>query len=379
MKQNPMMKTAVAFLTVAVSLASAQTNEPVSSPPLEFRTNPPPALNRVSAAYRMGFNISAKFEGLGGFQALSSPGNATGHRQYRRYDDGYVEPDSRAPGIDTYTWNWGFDSASQVQPGAGTPYGYLLLHSSSASATASSTAEDGVQNGFEVTYDRQLGQSKHLRWGLEGAFNFMSASFRDDGAIAGTASRLTDTYALDGLNPFMSPPAPPNTPYRGTYEGGGSIDYVVGGPLINDYPISRQLQAVPGGSIITGRRTLDASVYGIRLGPYLEAPLGDHLTVGLSAGLSLVNVDSDFQYTESVTITGVGTSAFRSGGNSQSELMVGGYVSATVSYAISKSVGVFTSVQFQDVGLFTQSVGAKSAELDLSASIFVALGVSVSF
>jgi hypothetical protein len=284
MKQGLFINRTLAVLLVTAAMASAQTKEPASSSPISLQTNTPPSRNRVSAGYRMGFNISAKFQGLGGFPARSTPGKSTGNRLNRTYDDGYVLPDSRAPGIDNYTWNWGFDSPSQVLPDAGTPYGFLLLHSSSSAATADSTADSGLQNGFEVTYDRQLGQIGHLRWGLEGAFNFMSASFRDDGAVAGTAS---------------PPPASPNTPYQGLFGGGYPGG---GGPLITDSPIRRQVQQVPGGATILGNRTLDASVYGIRLGPYLEAPLGKRLTVGLSAGLSLAAVDSDFYYAESVSI-----------------------------------------------------------------------------
>jgi hypothetical protein len=361
---------------MSAAMASAQTNAPASSSAINLPTNAPPSLNRVSAAYRMGFNISAKFQGLGGFAARSNPGSSAGNRQSHTYDDGYVLPDSRAPGIDHWTWNWGFDSSSQVQPGAGTSYGYLLLHTTSSAATGDSTADSGLQNGFEIAYDRQLGTIGKLHWGLEGAFNFMNASFNDDATIAGMASRITDTYALDGLNPYMPPPAAAHTPYHGTYGGGYPGG---GGPLIDDAPISRQVQQIPGGAMLAGSRTLDATVYGIRLGPYLEAPLTKRLTVGLSAGLSLANVDSTFHYSESVTIPGVGTTPLQSGSSSRSELLVGGYVEATASYAVSHAVSVFGSVQFQDVGLFTQSVGTKQAELDLSSSVFVSVGLAVSF
>ena len=90
-------------------------------------TNAPSRLNRFTAGYRMGYQMSVKFKALGGFPAQSDPGPATGTHQDHTYDDGYVVRDTRQVN-DHYTWDWGFKSPTQVQPGQGTPYGSLLLH-----------------------------------------------------------------------------------------------------------------------------------------------------------------------------------------------------------------------------------------------------------
>src|SRR5262249_35500105 len=158
------------------------------------------------------------------------------------------------------------------------------------------------------------------------------------------------TYSLDGLNPYMPPPSPPNTPYQGTpgggYPGGG-------GPLIFDIPVSRVTQDIPGGATITGSRTFESSSYGFRLGPYIEAPLGDKFAVSLSAGLAFAIVDSGFHFKETVNIPGVGTEV-HSGSGSHSDLLAGYYVSAGFSYAINESWGLFAGVQYQDVGLYKE-------------------------
>jgi hypothetical protein len=366
MKMNYLLKLALASSLLAPSLALAQTGDPEVSRRIESAADTAPSPNRVSVAYRMGLNLTASFKGLGGFQAQSDPGPATGTKQPHTYDDGYFLPDSRLGNIDHYTWNWGFNSPSQVQPGAGTPYGSLLLHSSSAPATAESSV-DGPQHGLEIAFDRQLGHLGRARWGIEAAFNFTDVAISDDSPLAGTSLYLTDTYDLEGLNPFTSG----NTPYHGTFYGPG--------PLPVDSPASRQIQQIQGGSTITGRRTLDASLYGLRLGPYLELPLSKRFAVSLSGGLALVYVDSDFQYSETVALNGVGWAQSRAGGSSRGELLVGGQVAGTISYAFSRSLSTFASAQFQDVGRFTQSVGGKTAELDLQAGVFVLLGLSCSF
>jgi len=343
---------------------------------IDLATNAPSRLNRLKAGYRMGYQMSVKFKALGGFPAQSDPGPATGTRQDHTYDDGYVMRDTRQVD-DHYTWDWGFKSPSQVQPGQGTPYGSLLLHSSSSPATAISREDNDPRHGFEISYARQIGQLRKWRWGLEGAFNYTDLTVRDNRTLNYTQTRTTDTYALDGLNPYQPPPAPPNTPYMGSpgggYPGGG-------GPLIIDEPASRTVEQLPGGTAIAGERTLKASVKGLRFGPYLEAPLGKRWALSLSGGLALAAVDTDFKFNESVTIADVpGTTVSHVGLTSHSDWMVGWYAAGTASYALSDSLDLFASVQYQDVGLYKQSANLKQAELDLSGNIFLSLGVSFSF
>src|SRR5438445_10005207 len=167
MKKILPIKAALFGALCAVSVARAQTDGAAS----RLETNNPPALNRIGVAYRTGFLLNTKFKRLGGLLPKSNPGPSTGTGQIHTYDDGYILPDSRQVD-DHFTWNWGFNSPSQVQPGEGTPYGFLLLHSSGSPATATSHEDGDPQHGFEITYNRQLGLIRNWRWGLESAFNF---------------------------------------------------------------------------------------------------------------------------------------------------------------------------------------------------------------
>jgi hypothetical protein len=57
----------------------------------------------------------------------------------------------------------------------------------------------------------------------------------------------------------------------------------------------------------------------------------------------------------------------------------GGYVAANLSYQISRRWSAFAGVQWQDVGQYSQNLGGKRAEVDMSSSFFMTLGVSYSF
>ncbi len=390
MKKTSLIAAAVFGSICTGSVALAQTNLAIggtapmvigSSPHMELQQEATPPLNHFGLAYRMGLNMNVAFKRLGGFPQKTNPGPSTGTGQVHHYDDGYILPDSR--GVDDhYTWNWGFNSSSQVSPGPGTPYGALALHNTSSPDTAHSTEDGDPQQGLELSYRRELGKfaNEKFKWGIEAAFNWTDMTVHDNTTMKYKAARNTDTYSLDGLNPYQTVPpyppgTPPNTPYQGTpgggYPGGG-------GPLITDIPVSRTSTDIPGEATINGNYSTETDLYGVRLGPYLEMPLGDHFAVSLSAGLAVLVENDNFAFTETVSLPGLGTVS-HSGSGHDNEWMAGWYVEAMVSYALNDTWGLFASAQYQDVGVFTQSNNHKQAQLQLNGSIFVSVGFSFSF
>src|SRR2546421_297485 len=188
---------------------------------------------------------------------------------------------------------------------------------------------DPQQPVFELTYNRWLGKAGKANWGLEGAFNFMSLSIRDNSTLLGNVTVQTDAYALNGV-------IPPQPPYFGTYEGP-----VPGGPnrpVISDTPIPQAAVLLPNGAIITGERKIDADLYGFRIGPYLDFPLSEKLTLSLSGGFAVVSVQSKFKFNETVAIPNIAATApatvpggpaansvTRAGSDSHSDFLLGGY------------------------------------------------------
>jgi len=326
--------------------------------------------NRIGLNYRMGFNISAKFKNLGGFPALTMPGPAvSGVNHY--YDDGYnlVDASGNAPlpgSSESVTSFWGVDdTATQVTQGSSQVDGTVVMHSSSSPADGRTGAiEDGEPfHGFELTYRRFLFRKERFQFGLEGAFGYTTLGIGDGSSLTRPVTVLTDSYNL-GDSTTVS-----QGPHVGSYEGPGV--------LLGDTP-SRTLPVTPGGAAVSGTRDFDADLFGLRVGPYVEMPLWRNVSASLSGGLALVSLSSDFAFTETVTIPGVGTQS-RFGSGSDSEWLVGGYAAAALSYALSPSLDLSASVQYQNVGKYTQHVGGKKAELDLGESFFLSLGVGYSF
>ena len=67
------------------------------------------------------------------------------------------------------------------------------------------------------------------------------------------------------------------------------------------------------------------------------------------------------------------------GTNTKSDLLVGGYAESRLAYELRDGVSVFAGIQYQNVGVFSQAIAGKQADLDLSKSIFLTVGLGLSF
>ncbi len=351
----------------AVSTASAaQTNSPPEkyTPPRTIKLEPeqPEYLNRIAINYRIGLNISVDFRKLGGL-ALSNPGPRTGSAVNRNYDDGYVLVDS-STNAGGYTWYWGYTSSNSVQGGN------LVLQSDATLANATSKdRRDDPQSGVELTYQREFVRHKHWRAGLEVALGYSFISISDGRTLMNTVYRTNDAYNLNGV-------IPPTAPYYG-----GSTNSAV---LISSEPGSRTTEVLTGSATITGSRDIDTHLFTIRLGPYLELPVNDRLSIFLDAGLTLAVAETKFSFHESVTISdptyGINlVSEPRSGSGSQTDFLVGGYAGGGISYALTKQLSLVGGVQFQAAGKEVNHVKGKESVLDLGKSFIISMGVSYSF
>jgi hypothetical protein len=352
--QRTILKSCSAALCCS-SLAGAHAAAAEGTNPLQ---NPEPApLNRFSVGYRLGLNTSATFKGAGGGFLLNRGPVAN---RPGEYDDGYVRPDTTAG--DGLTWNWGYASPSQIVGDS------LLLSRFQPGALGEHRSTDGnPQQGLEITYQRQLSKPGKVQFGLEAAFNWTDITLRDSRTVPGSVTRMTDAYDLGGIVPPQA--APPDWAYRGTFYGPG--------PLLGDTPIPQPPATIPN-VYTTGSREFEAFVYGFRLGPYLTVPITPRLDCSISGGLALGIVESEFRMNETTWGDGFGPVS-ASVRDWHSDVLLGGYVSGNVRYAVSRALDVFGGVQFQAFERYEHALGNQSVELDLGAAVFCTVGIGYSF
>jgi len=322
------------------------------------------ATNRLSFSARLGFNISARFKDLAvtpvNPQAVSrstppQPGRPDGDPY--NYDDGYVLPDASG-NYGGQTWYWGYDDAGSQIAG-----NTILLSRTTAVAGGGSSRElqDDPLLGGELTYNRLLVVRDDARYGLEVAVNYLNVSLHDTDTFTGSATRLTDTYPF---TPGTTPPDTATGPYQGSYQGPGFV--------IGDTPVGSSMVAVPGATE-TDKRRFDADLWGFRLGPYLEVPLGDPMNLSLSAGLAVGLLDASASWTQTA-----GGSTI-SGNGDDSEVLWGGYLSATMTWYLSERLSLVGGAQFQSFGDYEHNFAGRRVVVDLSNTWFVTAGLSYKF
>jgi hypothetical protein len=366
MTYNWIKKTIVsaAPLVLAGAPALAQGISPLDLPEGENK-------NHFRISYRMAFNLSASFKNLGGSapgghqvpgQGLqpANPGPATGGGINRTYEDGFNWVDSTGNAFG-YTRYWGYDSSSQIVGNS------IVMHSTTVAAASSNDRGNDPQPGFELTYSGQLMHQGKMRGGLEVAFGYTFANIRDRTPLTASGTRVSDAFAL--------PPSseggfviPPTAPYSGTYELAEN-----GNPVISDSPV-RTTEAVM--ETIQGKRRFEADIFGFKVGPYVDFDLG-RWTLGLSGGFVLAYVDSDLKVSSTTLTEFIQTT--QTDGGRHNDFLPGAYVAGNVAYAISDQWSLFGSIQFQDAGKYTQHGAVVKATLDLSETVFAAVGLSYNF
>lgn len=357
--------------TINITLAGLMASGAFVSAENAVETNQNQDENQFTLSARLGFNIHAKF---------SNNIRLTPDRLRFNYLDGYVLPDytygDPVPGH-SYDWtgtfagatqNWGYDNSARQRDGTPVIGGFptvAMTRYASGIDPMTKDMQDDPTLGLEFGYKRRLGTHGDWRYGIELAFNFQKVNI-SEGGMTGVAG-VQDYYQYwAGGDPL------PTGSWRGTYAT--DLSGTVYNPLISDTPAGSA--SVPIG--LNSRRELDADVWGFRLGPYLERQFGRRWAVNVGAGLAVAIVDATASWSETITINGV-TDPALSGSGSGTEVLWGYYAGANATYHLNRRWDITGGVQYQDVGVYHQNAGTRTAELDLSESIFVQLGVSYNF
>jgi hypothetical protein len=146
--------------------------------------------------------------------------------------------------------------------------------------------------------------------------------------------------------------------------------------LIEDNPF-RTVDSVPGGAVVTGTRKFEGNLFTFRLGPYIDLPLNERFTLSFSLGPALGVLDGEYSFRQ--TIDAGGATLRQRGSGSNTDVLYGGYVSATIRYAFDKHWSVFLGGQYTGLTGYETSARGQKLELDLSVTASATAGVSYSF
>lgn len=318
--------------------------------------------NRISLSARMGFNFNATFTGLENLPVPHLPRLTPDGVAYN-YDNGYVLPDSSG-GQGGQTWNWGYDSSAAQVSGNN----ILISRNTGTALSPKVEMEDDPSWGGELVYELLIPYERGTCFGLQLAGNFQSLSLSDDSSASTGVRRLTYPFAY---TPGTKPPtATVGNPYRGTFDGPGFT--------ISDTPGSPVATVLPDAAAVSGRRKVEGDLWGLRVGPVLQVPLGDGLDVALYGGLAVGYLDAQASWRETVSMGGVSAEPV-AGQGSDTAALFGFYGGATVYYQFASHWSVQAGAYYQSLEDYEETFSGRKVELDFSDNIFVTFGVGFTF
>ena len=207
-----------------------------------------------------------------------------------------------AANVTKLTREWTYHMKPAADPAA--PFAgasSLAFHSVSSLADGQTRgSRDKMLPGLELAYEEVLGrfhitEKRRANVGILVSFGYLRLGQNDSGSLAGFAGLTTDKYAPGAV-------LPPLAPYSGSFAAPG--------PLLPDVPASRATGPVAATGTVNNK--LDGSLYGFNLGPFIEFPLHDRVSLTLGGGLGVVYANTTYNFRETVVVPGIVT-ATRSG------------------------------------------------------------------
>jgi hypothetical protein len=320
---------------------------------------------RVSGGYRSGGLTLPSL--VGGNSLVTPPIGDPATYADRTYDDGYVYQDAGTPN-DGYTWNWGYNQASQIQ-------GDQLVFSATGSQSVYSESRSAPGAGTSGSRDLE-GLAPHLqidavsphrlgpfRVGFSAGLDFTSVE-RNLAFSGFSLTQLRQDYRLDYIDYYdLDGVVPPQAPYQGSFGGPG--------PSIGNRPSSGTMTPVLLGSesaffsngVIS---SLDLNALAITLGPSLTLSEG-RFDFAVSGGVSLNVYDWEARQNERLEVTtAAGTTTYASWADQDHgvKFRPGVYVQGEAGFRITEVLGVTGFARLDAAKEFSVGAGPTLYEVD---------------
>jgi hypothetical protein len=305
-------------------------------------------------------NIKANFSVNGAFTPSGrNPGPAgdPGKLADHQYDDGYVRVDKTGNAAG-YTTFWGYSSASQYDPVAQT----LTFHGTqSFTASGGGQRDDAPYLGVEMAYGGKIVDWSGTRIGWQVGFGWLPVKISDTQALPGSFVQTVHQYSAPGI----TLPQPP-------YNGGSSGI----GPAILDLPTAGPVQTVSG--VVTGSRTVEATVYSLKIGPSFSSQFNQRFGMELGLGFMLGVVDGEYKFDE-LLVPQNGTPVGFSGSSGKLDFDYTGYADVLFYYHTSENADLYVGFQYSPLGASALGVSGQKADLNLGGALYLMAGLHWSF
>jgi len=282
------------------------------------------------------------------------------------------------PGL---TRNWGYASATQL-----TGDGRLAMSTYSATSEgASALKESGASAGVEFQYVRHYSKpASRLQWGVLAGVTLNGINSKTAGTVVSTLNSRTDFYSLGGATipaaPYFAPSFDDYLSSTGEVIRTDGLETTV--PIVAA-PLSHVETSKPQGVEVDGNWQVKGAYFMVRLGPTIRTQLTNRLGVSASMGVAGAYTGTTYSVTETFQVPDIDGLIIGAGRGteltSETEFLSGYYADVNVEWLATERTGLFGGFTAQKFDGYDQSVGSRTARIDLGSSIGLRGGVSIRF
>lgn len=310
----------------------------------------------------------------------------------RTYNDGNVNLDTRPdsngnPRNDGLTNSWSVNYSSQINSTDNT----IAYHVYSASPLAGGQVIHGSTasaSGWELQVGRSLGKiARKVDVSLVGGFTFSGINAKNSSIVDCTLQTVTDVFRIDDSS--VAPTAPYTAPMTSTqvvYDSNGLVKLNSNGSpmtitvdtsvLLNTTPTRTTTQST---GQVSGHWQIKGAYYTFRLGPVFQFPVTERFKISLGFGGAVAYVGSTYKADEEIIVEDVTNPITNVEEQTRNLLLPVIYADADAEYWVTDRTGLYLGATYQRSKSFDQTLGGRSATVDMGSTSGITSGLTLRF
>lgn len=341
--------------------------------------------NLLSIGIRLTGSAKVDFSGLGTIPNSFMPTADVASEILRIYADGFVGVSARVDANgnplppDGRTNVWKFDNNNQI---ASDRSGIFFANYATLAGGATAKANSGPTPGFDIEVSRRIG-GEHIKWGAQVGLGLTDINAKTTGDITASLRRLRDFYSLLGA-------APPDAPYEApvfsstivTNPDGSTTTVITDiSVLLAGIPTNRSDTITSNAAQINGFWQVRGAYFTARLGPWIELPITERITVRASGGVSGTVLGAFMRFDERFLMPDGGgelTAADQTSPDSWG--MFGGFAALEAQWWLTERSGFFAGATYEAVsGDAELKSGDRTARMNVESGAGVRFGFTTRF
>ncbi len=272
---------------------------------------------------------------------------------------------------------WNYRSDSQLS----NP-GFVGLSAYSATSDGGTASHDqGPTGGIDVQLARALTKpGGRLQWSLVAGVALSDINAKANGTVASTLHTRTDFYSLNGLSapdaPYSAPSFADIVDSSGNVLSPGGLETTT--PLAS-LPAVTTESSLAGAASVQGIWQIKGAYFMIKLGPSVRTQLSSRLGLSASAGVAGAYSGSRYSVVESMTRPDVPDPISVTEESTETKFVSGFYADVSLDWLVNARTGFFGGVTMQQFGDYDQSVGGRTAKIDLGSTVGLRGGINIRF